>query len=260
MNFDELPDDIQNEIKNKLFKASKALQEVEDLIKTTGIKIPEDNVKLPEKFVLKLPRGYIRTLGVISKKYKLDLLDDKTLSKNISYAIQYTDFINYILNRTNLGEGGLSVGALFRKHAIINVMTIVEGILIGMVEKTYLKCSRCKDFGVNCSIKIALVYSKYRKYLDDHMNCKKSLDFFWILEYLKKATIIESSEYDELNELRSYRNHIHIQYIDRKTKRRQRDFLEENYSLVNYNNAIRSLHNVTNIIDRFHAMCPNFNN
>jgi len=260
MLFSNLPADIRKEIKGELAKASEALQKVEDIIKDNlGLNVPEENIMLPEDIVLKLPRGYIRTLNTVSEKYKLDLLHDETLAKNLSYAIQYTDFINYVLNRTSLGQGGLSVGALFRKHAIINVMTIVEGIIIGFIEKTYLTCSQCRDFEKSCAINIASIYLKNKRCLEKHVNCKQSLRFHLALEYLKAGSIISDEEYDQLDELRNYRNHIHIQYIDKDTGKRQRDFMEEDYSLGTYNKAIKSLHNVPSIIDRLLASCQSFN-
>ena len=259
MLFSNLPADIQKEIKEELAKASEALQKAEDILRDNlGLNVPEENIMLPENIVLKLPRGYIRTLNTVSVKYKLDLLHDETLMKNLSYAIQYTDFINYVLNRTSLGQGGLSVGALFRKHAIINVMTIVEGIIIGFIEKTYLICSQCRDFEKSCAVNIASIYSKDKKILKKHVNCEQSFGFYHALECLKNGSIISDEEYAQLDELRDYRNHIHIQYINKNTKKRQRDFMEEDYSLGTYNKAIKLLHNVPNIIDRLLASCQSF--
>ena len=81
--------------------------------------------------------------------------------------------------------------------------------------------------------------------------------FFFLPLYFYPATrCIFILPYTE--ELRDYRNHIHIQYIDKDTRKRQRDFMEEDYSLGTYNKAIKLLHNVPNIIDRLLASCQSF--
>lgn len=253
--------DVQESIKAEIKKASDALQKAENMVREDlGKNAPEENILLPKDSVLKMPRRYFRTLHTISKKYKLYLLHDKILAKNLSYSIQYTDFINYILYRTEFGRGGLSIGALFRKHAIITATTIVEGIIMGFVEKTYLKCSECRKFGKNCKIKISSVYYKNRSIFKKYIDHQTSFNFHKALKYLKSANIISYEKYKQLNKLRNYRNHIHIQYIDKETKSRQRDFMNEDYSLDIYNNVINSLEYVSKSIDRLLDSCENFYN
>ncbi|NUV00463.1 hypothetical protein XO12_10315 [Marinitoga sp. 1154] len=130
---------------NKIDEIEKNLQELEEIIKKEEFNPPEDIVPIPKK--IKFPRGYFRKIDTIYSKYKLDLFDDKNLARNVAYAIQYTDFLNYILNRTNFGNDGLSIGSIFRKNAIISVTTVIEAYLSAMLEKVVNNCySNCKNF------------------------------------------------------------------------------------------------------------------
>ena len=236
-------------IEAKLKELEKILQDIEDIIKSEGFDVPEDIVNIPYK--ISFPKGYFRKIEDISERYKLYLFDDKILARNIAYAIQYTDFLNYIFNRTNFGNNGLSIGSIFRKNAIISVVTIIEAYISGIIENAINKCLECKKFGdCNSRIKKSINQNKkMRKKVRQIKNKEKFATFKESMDFLLGAGLIDEIFYDELNSLRDYRNHVHIQYVE-NNRVRIRDFGENRYSIKIYNKSIIALKKLPDIFEK----------
>ena len=83
----------------KLKNISTLLQESENVLKTNGIRFPEKNIVANSNQKIQNPKGYIRTVDTLKKKYHLNRFHNKTIIKNIAYHLQFSDFINYLLNR-----------------------------------------------------------------------------------------------------------------------------------------------------------------
>lgn len=232
------------------------LQKLEDAIKAEGFSPPENNVSLKQR--IQLPRGYFRKAEEFRKKYMLDLFPDKILADNISYHLQYTDFINYILSRTEIGTDGLSIGTVFRKQSIIIVGAICEAYLHGIFE---FILERCKECGYEeCKLNIVKKFAKKGNNERAGINFKKLAEFFYIIGFLTQE------QYENLRNISEKRNHIHIQYRDKNSGIRIRDFPKrlkvtfdiehyenQNYSIYEYNQAIRNLYELPrlfqNVID-----------
>jgi hypothetical protein len=83
----------------KLKNISTLLQESENILRANGIRFPDNNIVANSKQKIKIPRGYIRTVDTLKKKYYLNRFNNKLILKNIAYHLQFSDFINYLLNR-----------------------------------------------------------------------------------------------------------------------------------------------------------------
>lgn len=234
-------------VEKKLKEVERILQEVENIIKEEGFNVPEDMVKIPYK--LSFPKGYFRKVENIIERYKLYLLNDQTLARNIAYSIQYTDFLNYIFNRTIFGKNGLSIGAIFRKNAIISVVTIIEAYIAGIAENAINQCLSCNKFGsCNSKIKESIIRNKnIKKKMKKIKSKEKFITYKEGIDFLLAANLIDKHFYDELNLLRDYRNHIHIQYIE-NNKVRIRDFKGKRYDIGKYNISIKALKKLPDVL------------
>lgn len=155
---------LHDEFLKKLAIESSALQEAEDLLRNSGLKVPEENIDIKEVEKVKVPRKYIRTVQYFKKKYNLsELLNNLAISDNISYHLQLSDFINYIINRFGIG---LSVESMFYKIAIINILSIIEALLYGVALKLHSSCfiadKLCKH-NINCKYYFNLKTQKLRE-------------------------------------------------------------------------------------------------
>lgn len=198
------------------------LQEIQNITKNEIFQDQlNEKIKLP-------PIGKIRRKEELKEKFKLNLLSDRILADNIAYAIQYVDLLSYLYEMTELGgKKSLSVGAIFRKYAVIAVASVIEAYLSGIIEWIAERCGICsllkscgfinKLLHYKSSQKIAKRLSRIRE-KEYILNYKSSLDFI--------SSIIElpSESYDDLNKPRKIRNHIHIQYLDSERKVRVRDY------------------------------------
>lgn len=253
MRWEDLPAKSREIIENELKKASEALQNIESILKEeVGLNLPKDNVKVPENLRIKLPKGYIRTVEAIEREYQLHHIPDNNLRKNIAYAIQYTDFLNYILNRFSLGIDGLTVGIEFRKHAVIHVITIIEAFLAGIIEKFAAGCLKCSEIDT-CMSKIAACIRSNAKHFKNLQKANKTLLFSKCIRFLKEVGY-ESSDYiTKLEELKEYRDRVHIQYKDKNSGQYIRDF-DEKYHLELYNRAIIALKRVREVVRHLDEM------
>lgn len=242
MRWEELPKEKKNQIKNELLKATEALQNIEDILKSElELNLPKENLVIPEEIRIHLPKGYIRTVKTIEDEYCLKrLIEDDTLRKNIAYAIQFTDFLNYLFNRFSLGIDAITVGKEFRKISVIYIITIVEAFLAGIIEKFITTCFECQKFG-NCTQELAQYLKLHEKEFRKIYEGSKYLSFSESIEFIKEMKISKQEYVKRLENFKTfYRNRIHIQYINRSSGERPWDYKEE-YSTSLYNKAIEIL-------------------
>jgi len=196
---------IKAECEKIIEEITRNMQSLENCLKHAGISTPDENVSFENK--IKFPSGYIRKTSYFEKEYKLDLFDDNVLAKNIAYYLQYTDLLNYFMNRTTLGDGALSVGTIFRKSAIIVLGAICEAYFVGIIEYIARRCSQCKSKKDSCKI-----FKEAEGKLSKIHNKKMEIKFKKEIEYLHRIEALTSLEKDKYKELAEMRNRVHIQY------------------------------------------------
>jgi len=212
-----------DDIQDLLDIVSESLFELEERIKF-DFQTPEQNIKTEDYQLINLPDNYIRKAEYFREAYKLyELIDSKDARDNIAYSLQLSDLNNYFINRINLFW---SVGVLFRKQALINIISIQEGIM---------KCT----------------YDSLRKHCvekDDEV-CKHNNTCKYYLKNLNKIRnngLLESYQnvigfYDKdlfklLAEQKAVRDKIHIHVINENEFKDDKD-----YTIEKYNEAVKVL-------------------
>lgn len=109
-------------------------QQLKDRIKLINTLISEVNEYVgpddpdeydSREFLIEIPKKYIRKLSYFENCFQF--LKDPIVRKNISYALQLSDFNSWILNRTDIS---LSVRDMFIKESIILLGSIAEAVLV----------------------------------------------------------------------------------------------------------------------------------
>ena len=215
--------DWQDEFKAKLKQAEQCLQEAETIAVRNGIKVPVRQPSLENCEKIKFPRGYIRIASEFRKRYELSrLISDTDRRSNIAYALQATDFLNYLLNRFSIG---LSVERVLYRIAIAHVVSIIEALIYGAIDSLHRHC--VQDTRVcNRSGRCHLYIKSANKYT-----------FRNAIDLLKEKDVLPLSDEEQtkLLELKEIRDRIHIWDADGN------EFLDHNFALREYNSCIRML-------------------
>jgi hypothetical protein len=211
------------ELQSLIDISTNALRDIEKEIRLE-YDTPSENIDVKKIKLIGIPENYIRTASYYKKEYNLyKLISTKNERDNIAYSLQLSDLFNYFLNRFNIF---LSVGALFRKQAIINIVSIQEGIL---------KCSYndlrnfCVDEnGTTCSL---------NSNCDFYLKSLKRIRHNGLLDNYKN--IIQFYDviiFEKLKEQKGIRDKIHIHEI-------QENELEfsDDYARKKYNESIKTL-------------------
>ena len=223
--------DNMNETQKLINKASTALSELENKIKEEQ-QVPEENIDITKYNLIKIPSEYIRTATFFRKEYRLNhLINNQKSIDNIAYSLQLSDLNNYFINRFNLF---LSVGVVFRKQALINIVSIQEGLL----KCTYLTLREyCVDHGNTCSKNSNCKY--YLKSLNNIRNDGL------LKRYKEVIGLNDQHIFTLLSEQKAVRDKIHIHHIDENEL-----FNNQEYTLNKYNEAIMVLKYLkTNLCD-----------
>lgn len=211
MNDEKLKKYLDN---NKLI--SSLLKENEELIRDSGYNPPTKNYAVDRELRVNIPSGYIRTSGEFWCRYHLsEIVEKRNVRNNISYALQLSDYYNYLLNRFNIWG---SIEIMLYKQAFINEISIIEALILESATRINKFCQNCNKIG-RCKNNICK---------SDRENMKKAS------EKLYELGVLDLSE-KELNQLHNsydYRNKIHIRLND------QNEFLDRKYSLELYNDTI----------------------
>ena len=201
---------------------SRLFEENEKIVREAGYEPPCVNFAVELKDRVKVPSGYIRTSEEFRKKYHLDkIVDKKNIRNNISYALQLSDYYNFILNRFNVWG---SIEIMLYKQAFINIISIIEALILESSTRINLHCQKCKDIG-KCKNNIC----KF-----DRENMKKAAEKLYELGILEISQI----ELNRIVELYDYRNKIHIRLNE------QNEFLDKKYNRDLYNETIELMQKI----------------
>lgn len=98
-----MTDEDVKQLLNNNERISNLLRDNEALIKRAGYNPPNKNFAVSKEKRVKIPAGYIRTSGEFWKAYHLaEIVENRNTRNNISYALQLSDYYNYMLNRFNI--------------------------------------------------------------------------------------------------------------------------------------------------------------
>jgi len=226
-------DEIQQLINNTTISLNKLETKIRETINT-----PISNINVDNYLLINIPDNYIRKASFFRESYNLTrLIHNKDEKDNIAYSLQLSDLHNYFINRFNII---FSVGSLFRKQAIINIVCIQEGIL----KCTYISLrNNCIDENKNlCKYSSSCIY--YLKSLD-------KMRYNGLLEQYKETIgFYDEIIFEKLKEQKDIRDKIHIHLISENELINNSD-----YSKGKYNEAILVLHfirdNLLTYIERF---------
>ena len=103
-------------------KITELLKENEMILRRSGYNPPLTNYTLEQSEKIGVPSGYIRTVAAFNKKYHLqEICIKRTIRHNITYALETSDLLNFIINRINIWG---SVEAIFFKLSIVNFVSV----------------------------------------------------------------------------------------------------------------------------------------
>lgn len=175
-------------------KISKLLLENEEILKEAGYCPPVNNFAVEKDKRIRFPAGYIRTSNEFETRYHLSqLVSSKNVRKNISYALQLSDYYNFLINRFYIWG---SIETMLIKQAFINLISIIEALILECANKLNKYCQSCHKIGI-CS-------NNLNKY--DRANMKNAVDRLVEIGILD----LSNDQKDRLVELYDLRNKIHI--------------------------------------------------
>ena len=224
--------DVSDEAKRTLIENNKTISrlllENEQVLRDCGLEPPETNFALLQGTKIQIPSGYIRAKEDLIKKYRLDsIASNWTVRSNIGYALQLSDFHNYIINRFNLWG---SVETVFYKSAVINFISIFEAIVLDCANQI----CRCAS---DCQLKDRCQYS---------FNKNQRNRFFDALKRLNEVgvTTFSEEEMKRIIEIIELRNRVHIRLANEK------EFISDDFNLPLYNEVVLLVQKLTEqIID-----------
>lgn len=218
--------DWQAEFKAKLKHAERCLQEAETIAIRNGLKPPIRQPNLRDHEKIRFPRGYIRKASEFRDRYSLpQLIHDGDRRSNIAYALQTTDFLNYLVNRFSIG---LSVERVLYKIAIAHIVSIIEALIYGTIDSLHKHC--VEDTRVcHRSSRCPLYIKSPNKYTFRH-----AIDLLISKEVLR----LSEEEKTGLLELKTIRDRVHIWDAIGN------EFLDHDFALKEYNSCIRILSTV----------------
>lgn len=197
-------------------------------MRSAGYAPPCFNFTVEKSKRIHIPAGYIRTSEEFCNKYHLyDLVESYNTRKNISYALQLSDYYNFIVNRFNIWG---SIEIMLYKQAFINVISIIEALILESSNRMNQLCKQCQNIS-KCKNNICK---------KDRDNMKRAADKLFGLGILD----INEVEKNRLVELYDFRNKIHIRLND------QNEFLDCKYNRKLYNEAIELLQKVDDCLWR----------
>lgn len=205
---------------------SRLLAENEKIIKKAGYNPPIHNYALDRDDRITVPAGYIRTSGEFWQKYHLTAIcDSKNVKNNISYALQMSDYYNFLVNRFNVWG---SIETMLYKQAFVNNISIIEALILECSTRINNFCKSCSSIG-KCKNNFSRA---------DRDNMKHAV------EKMKAVGILNMSdeEIKLLIEMYDLRNKIHIRLND------QNEFLDNKYNMDLYNKSIILLQKVDRLL------------
>ena len=223
----KVPEEVKKKIIENNSKISELLAENEELLRTEGLEIPEENFAVDQDYKISIPARYIRNKEYLVSRYHLEeIASDWIVRSNIGYALQLSDLHNYIINRFHLWG---SVASMFYKSAIINLISIFEAIVLECASQMCYRANDCKLKRNECK------YSFNQKQRSNSFEALKRINDLQI-------TTFAEDELTRINELIGLRNRVHIRLSDKK------EFTEKEFNVDVYNEVIRLLQRIDNEI------------
>lgn len=208
-------------IKDNFIKIGNLLQETENLLHTAGFNPPTTFPTFLDKEKIKFPIGYIRTTHNFKTRYRLsEYIEKPELKSSICYGLQGLDVFSYFINRFNIS---LSAGKIFLKLGMVNVFSIIEGLLYGAAMTLHSHClfanvELCKK-NSNCPYYIKSMNSyKFESLID---------------AFVDKEILHTKPEGRRLiSDFKKIRDKIHLKLVD------ENELSSDLYSIHNYNSMV----------------------
>lgn len=234
-------DDLKQYIENTK-KINELLAQNEDIIRSAGYQPPTLNYAAAKDDRIRIPSGYIRTSAQFWKLYHLDVIAiDRNTKNNISYALQLSDYYNFLMNRINIWG---SIEIMLYKQAFVNLVSIIEALVLECANNINANCKACTKIG-RCKNNINK---------EERDNAKKAIEKLYALNVLR----VSDDEKKRLIELYDLRNKVHIRLTT------QNEFLSQNYNNDLYNETILLLQKIDDSIWKYgvpyYARCMGFEN
>lgn len=211
-----MKDDILNKYIRNNESISKLFEENEKILREEGYNPPIDNFIVKSEKRVNVPAGYIRKKEEFCNEYHLvDIVDKINTRNNISYALQLSDYYNFIFNRFNVWG---SIEIMLYKQAFINVVSIIEALILECSTRINMHCQKCQNIS-KCKNNISK---------SERENMKRAAEKLYNLGVLG----ISDSEIKRLIELYDYRNKIHIRLNE------ENEFLDKKFDTKLYNETI----------------------
>ena len=207
-------------------KITNLLNENEKLIRKAGFNPPETNFVVDREKRIGIPAGYIRTSGDFWSKYKLnEIAVERNTKNNISYALQLSDYYNFIVNRFNVWG---SIEIMLYKQMFVNIVSIIEALILECASNINMHCQKCSKIG-KCENNINK---------DERNNMKLAVKKLVALGVL----VFGETEKKRLIELYDLRNKVHIRL------NKQNEFSDNTYNQQLYNESIVYLKKIDDMI------------
>ena len=218
----ELSEDMKSSIINNNRKITELLKENENILREAGYKPPVTNYVLERIDRIGFPSGYIRTVAEFNEKYHLrEICPNRTIRHNITYALEVSDLINFVINRVNIWG---SVETIFFKLAVVNLVSVIEAIILEATNNICCSPSSCGKTN-DCRYHFSKEERNYAR------SAVKKLSMIGILDF----DIEKISRVQEIIELR---NRIHI----RLTKGNEMNM--DDFTLDLYNEVVLLLQDI----------------
>lgn len=221
-------------------KITNLLNENEKLIRKNGLNPPETNFTVDKEKRISIPTGYVRRSGEFWSKYRLnEIVIERNTRNNISYALQLSDYFNFIVNRFNVWG---SIEIMLYKQMFVNVVSIIEALVLECSSNINLYCQKCDRIG------------KCEKNLnkEERGNMKCAVEKMVVLGILT----FNDTEKNRLIELYDLRNKVHIRL------NKQNEFLDNKYNKELYNETIVFLKRIDEMIfvngTKYYKTCMGF--
>ena len=217
---------LSEEKKNKIVannrKITELLNENENILRDAGYNPPMTNYALERTEKIGFPSRYIRTVLSFNEKYHLrEICPNRVIRHNITYALEASDLINYIMNRINIWG---SVETIFFKLAIVNFVSIMEAIILEAANNICCNANNC--------VKTKKCYYHFSK--EERNNARKAVEKLTLIGILN----FDSDKLSRVQEIIDLRNRIHI----RLTKGNEMNL--EDFNLELYNEVVSILQDI----------------
>ena len=134
--------ETRKKIAENNLRISELLKENENLLREEGYLPPMHNFALPPNERIAFPSGYIRTVQNFNEKYHLrEIFPNKASRHNVTYALEVSDLLNFILNRIHIWG---AVKTIFYKLAIVNLVSIIEAIVLETANNICANAAYCR--------------------------------------------------------------------------------------------------------------------